>query len=532
MRQTTILTLLLLLIFSCQKKKTIWNSGWSAPIINDTLSLANFVNDSTLISTSSGFDLNLHRTVFDFELTDILEIPDLSFDKKIPSPFVAFNIPPGLSFQDTADVSMVMQDSELKIVTVSEGFVDVQFLNPINATLFYTVKIPEITKDGLPFIKTYSTPPGSNVDPGLAAAAIDIAGYTMNLSGEDGSLFNFLQAIIIVQTDPDGSTTLITDQDTMSVSATFRDIKASYAKGYFGNKILSNTAEVVFDFLSPVLGGSLDLPSANLKVSISNGVKVPFSGKISYLSNENAVGNVVSLSVNSMSDFQFGQGFDILAASGSNGTVSSSDTEIAFNAGNSSLEPYLENLGNSHSLAYSIELNPLGNVPGTINEISLDSRVTVSIDLDMPLQIGLDGLTVRDTFAFTAPVQNHSKARIKAGKLVLLCENAFPISGQVTIDLLAANGSLLHSVSGSNAVSSSLDGYSYSYSGVQVSNSSLTFLLTEDIILELGLVKNIALTTVFDTYSETGGSIEKMPIPASAYLGVKMKGDFELENQF
>ena len=46
-------------------------------MINDTLSLVNWENDSTILETVSGFyELDLKRTLFEFDVSDVVSIPD------------------------------------------------------------------------------------------------------------------------------------------------------------------------------------------------------------------------------------------------------------------------------------------------------------------------------------------------------------------------------------------------------------------------------------------------------------------------
>lgn len=525
-------TVLLLLLISCRKEKTIWSSDWSAPIVNDTLSLVNFVNDSTLTATSDYYELKLHRTLLDLDLSDFIEIPDITLKNDLSLPFLSLNVPPGMTLQDSVLADMDVQDMELKIVSLEKGFVDVVFQNPLGTDVLYSVRIPGISKDGVVFDKTYTTPAGSNSNPGIKQAIIDIAGYTMDLTGENGDTINYLKSYITIQSNPSGLTTLMTNQDTIKATATLRDMKVSYAKGYFGTQLLTSSTQASTDVLSKIIAGSIDFSTTNLKLTISNGVKVPVRARIFQISNENVDGENLALMVNGQSSFQFGQSFDIEEASVSNGNIITSSSTLQFASKSSNIEEYLEHLGIVHKLSYSIQMNPLGNTPGLINEIFPSSKLTVAIDVNMPLQIGADGLTIKDTFDFSLPTQNVEKTHVKSGELVLYCTNAFPISGQITLGLLDATGNLLYTVSGNNEVKSSVYGTSYSSSGLQTSSSTIHFVLSSEIISHLDQFKKIAVTTVFFTPNGTSNSIEKMSIPVDAFLGIKLKGKFEVENQY
>ena len=75
----TFFSSLLLAFTACRKENTSWKNDWVAPIINDTLSLENFYNDSTLIAGVNGtIDLDFSRTILDLGISDIVKIPDTS----------------------------------------------------------------------------------------------------------------------------------------------------------------------------------------------------------------------------------------------------------------------------------------------------------------------------------------------------------------------------------------------------------------------------------------------------------------------
>ncbi|MDG2440092.1 MAG: hypothetical protein P8M19_00355, partial [Crocinitomicaceae bacterium] len=65
MRYTLLALMALFLFTSCKKENTVWETDWSVPVINDTLSLSNLVNDSTLAETGGFYSVDLNRSLFD-----------------------------------------------------------------------------------------------------------------------------------------------------------------------------------------------------------------------------------------------------------------------------------------------------------------------------------------------------------------------------------------------------------------------------------------------------------------------------------
>lgn len=519
-------------MFSCRKQKTVWDSEWTAPIVNDTLTLDKFVNDTTLSVSSGYYEMNLHRTLMDINLSEIVSIPDTTINNTFSISFSSMALSPGTSFVNSVDENVLnLQGVELKRVRLSKGFIDVKLQNPINTDVLFTIILPGVTKNGIEFSETFTAPPGSNSNPGIVEATIDVKGYYMDLTGVDGGSFNILQSKLSVKTDPNGQSTTITNQDITKISATFRDVKVDYARGYFGNQIISDTSQTTIDLLTKISAGAIDFPSTNLNVTITNGIKVPAQAMLTVISNENASGNVVPLNVNSQSQFQFGEAFNIDPATGTWDNLSSSNKTIQFSSLNSNLEQFLENLGANQKLGYSIQLNPWGNTSGGWNEIFPTSRLKVSLDVNMPLTIGLDDFTIKDTFDFDVK-QNTEKTHVVSGELVLYATNAFPFSGNIVLDLLDASGNVMHTVTATSDLKSSLYGTSYTNSGLQTCLSVIHFALTEEMISHLELIKKVGITAEFDSPNPASNVNEQFLIPEGAFLGVKLKGAFSIENRY
>lgn len=532
MRYSFFLIFFLLTLFSCRKQKTVWDSDWTAPIVNDTLSLEKFVNDTTLSVSSGYYEMNLHRTLMDINLSEIVNIPDTTIDNTFSISFSSMVLNPGTSFVNSVEENVLnLHDVELKRIRLSKGFIDVRLQNPVNTDVLFTITLPGVTKDGVVFSETFTAPPGTNSAPGIVEGTIDVAGYYMDLTGVNGSSFNILQSKLSVKTDPNGQSTTITNQDITKISATFRDVKVDYARGYFGNQVISDTSQATIDLLTKIIGGAIDFPATNLNITISNGIKVPAKAVLTVISNENTSGNIVPLTVNSQSQFQFGEAFNIDPATGTWDNLSNSNTIIQFNSLNSNLEQFLENLGADQKLEYSIELNPWGNTSGGWNEIFPTSRLKVSLDVNMPLTIGLDNFIIKDTFDFNVK-QNTEKTHVVSGELVLYATNAFPFSGDILLDLLDANGNVLYTVTGTSNLKSSLYGTSYTNNGLQTCLSVIHFTLTEDMISHLESIKKVAITSEFDSPNPATNVNEQFLIPEEAFLGVKLKGAFKIENKY
>ena len=152
-RQFFILLLLTILICSCKKKQTTWNSDWSAPLISDTISLSNLYNDSTLVSSNqTSIDLDLSRTILNLGLSDLIGFPDTTINQNFNLNFSLSNVPAGYTFANTIEEhSFNLNDVQLKKVDVSSGTIKLKVFNSIATKVYFKIILPGITKNGLPF---------------------------------------------------------------------------------------------------------------------------------------------------------------------------------------------------------------------------------------------------------------------------------------------------------------------------------------------------------------------------------------------
>lgn len=529
MRTLLFIFLIIFTLISCKKKPTMWESDWSLPIINDTLSLNNFVNDSTLGENVSGFyDLNLDRTLFNLGINDILDsIPDTTITENLTISFLNLTMPPGFSYVNSSEEhNLNIPDVELKKIILRNGFLDVEVHNPISTITIFNVLLPGVTKDGLMFSDQFEAPPGTNANRGIVSETIDLAGYELDLTGLSGAEFNRLVAQISVSTDPSGPTVTTTNLDTTKVKATFRGLELDYARGYFGDKIYADTTELFLEEMDIYQSGLMDVTNTSIKFEFENSIKVGGEGKLINVSNENNFGTIVSLS-----NPQIGVGFNLDPATGSWNNLIPSMNIVEFNSSNSNIEPYLENFGSKHTIGYSFQLNPWGNVSGGWDEIYPTSKIKVKLKANMPLSIGFDNLVLRDTFDVVLN-QDPDKTRILEGDIILKASNSFPFSGSFELLFLDENGNVIHTVASLNEVQASQFGTFNTGYNFDVCDSEVKINLPANVVTDINDITQIIVQVKLNSLNATTGISEVMSIPIGAFLAIKLKTKFKTETVF
>jgi hypothetical protein len=506
------------LIASCKKKDTTWNTDWATPIISDTLKLNHLFNDSTLTtSNQTTIDVDLTRTLLDIRLSDIITIPDTTITQIFSPLFSLNNVQPGTSFVNTVEEhNFDLQDVQLKKIRTAAGKIKVRVFNPLSTKVFFTIQLPGATKNGVLFEQTYFVNAGTIAQPSTVEEELDLSGYDIDLTGESGLSYNKIQSKLSLKTDPDGPIVSINSQNDFKFEGFFSGLKIDYAKGYFGNQIISDTSLFTIPYLTNIISGNIDIPATNLTFLIENGMKVSLKGKLTHAENTNVSNNTVTLS-----STEIGSDFYVSPATGGWASLQPSEQSINFNSTNSNIEQYIENLGAEHKVGYQLQLNPWGNISGGADEVFPNSRIKVKINVEIPLQVGADGLTLRDTFDFNLS-QDPTKIHANSGVIIVNATNAFPVSCEPVLYFMDENNFVLHTVLGSSQIASSGLGSFNAQSGLFEKKSSVDFILPAPLITNLDKIKFVVIEARFDTPNATTGFNEQQSIPYGAFLAVKM----------
>ena len=140
----------------------------------------------------------------------------------------------------------------------------------------------------------------------------------------------------------------------------------------------------------------------------------------------------------------------------------------------------------------------------------------------------MDDLTLRDTFDINLK-QNKNVSHVEYGELVLDASNAFPFSGKIQLYFLNENGDLLHSVITNEKVESGVFGTVDPVSGLRKKQSQVVIPLGSNVVNDLELIKKVVVRVKLDTPDVSAGSNVQQPIPAGAFMAVKLKANFRLK---
>ncbi|MEX2484452.1 MAG: hypothetical protein WED10_07830 [Brumimicrobium sp.] len=520
MKFFTTVILVFVLFASCKKEPTSWGSNWVAPIFNDTLDITNFVNDSTLaINNDESVQLILDREIFSFDLFEMIDLPDTSLIQEFTISVSSLNLSPGTNYVD--DVQNNEFDIDGAVVTkarVKRGDANIEIENPLETKTIFEIELPGVTKNGVTFSQVETVPAAGASGSGKSTFNFDLSGYSIDMRGDSGNSSNIIQSRMKAKTDPDGASVVITDQDVIRFKVDIIDLKLDYAKGYFGSVDITDTTELEVDFLKNITSGNLVLDEIDLKLQIFNGLKVIGQGNITKFDSENKSGDLVSLT-----HPNFNQLFNIDVAQGEWGSLTPSETAFEFDNNNSSIQPFLEHLGYKYHIGYGVYINPWGNTSSGNDEIFPNSSIDFRLKANFPLKVGLNDLTLVDTFEVDIAEQDNF-AQVKSGRFILNTENSFPFGGNVILSLLNEDGEELNTITADGQINpATLNSAQNQHIPVK---DELFFEVDEEVVDQLPDMKYVKVIVNMVSTSQNDNQVY-----SNALLKLNLKTNFELESK-
>lgn len=492
MRNIATLILIIALFASCRKEKASWDSDWRVPLIHDSLTLSKLVTDSILdINTDGSYQLVINRDLLNLNIDSLLQLPDTVIRQNVAIAVSEVNVPPGFSFlNETEDHTFEVADLILKKVVLASGMADIEISSPINAPTILTLTLPSVKKDGIVYSKTINAPPGSLSSPSTTREVLDLSGYEIDLTGQDGSSFNIIQSQVSVSSDPNGDPVTVTSQDTVRFNVEFKKLTPSYARGYFGNQSFSDTTTFDFDLMNSIVAGAIDLDNISLNIRVENGLKTSARAKFTQVQNDGVSGSSVGLS-----HPELGPWIWLNQATGDWNSLVPSVHNIQFDQSNSTIEAFLENIPKFMRVGYAFELNPWGNTSGGYDEFFSHSTVRAFLTANMPLAIGMNNLTYADTFALNYD-NSQGTISVKSGTIEIEASNSYSFDADLHLEFLDATNTVLFQKSGDQKIKGST---SLANSAPDVEKSKIQITLSEEETSKLKDLENLVVKAVFDT---------------------------------
>lgn len=487
---------LISIITACKRESpTVWNPDVIAPLAKGRITLGNVVPDSILQPDENAlWHLKFSQNLTDFDLDSIVRIPDTTISKRFVVPISGgpFTLPAGMSVIDQHDNNLIKLNSiQLKTVKIKSGRLEYSIKSYINGYLNCTYTIPGITYNNIGTILQTATEPKQSSQPYTYSGSLDLAGYEMNLTGQNGYLTNRLYTHLSIITSTDApAPTQVSGQDSIVVEMKFIDPVIEYARGYFGQHLYSLNQTVDFGNSFKMPEGALNINQASMNIRMSNSVGADAQIHFTSISGTNTyTENTIQLIHNTLL-----QPLNLTRALNNNGIIEPSTYNYHLDETNSNLDFFIENLPSSLKLEGNVKINPLGNVSDGNDFIYTNQPLEASLSLDVPLTIGAQNITFRDTLSID------SKSEIRAnGKLTLYVKNYFPLSASCDAVLINNENHTLATLLQAGQIHYAID---TGTSGITIpSESWIEIPVTNDILSYINSDHRIVLTIKLNTPS-------------------------------
>ncbi len=339
------------------------------------------------------------------------------------------------------DVVYGMDGAELTFFEIKSGYLNVDAVSTIEDSIYFHFSVPKATDPFNQQLEAYTVcppaPPGGSA---VVSESHDLANYDVDLTGLAGDTFNLFKSFIVGRIDSTGRMVNISLLDSIYVYYGMVDIIPDHITGYFDDTIITHSDVVTFDLFNHVKGGSIDLEKLDLNLTVENEIGIDGNIRINSLKSiNNNTGNSVALSGSIV-------GKDNIIIRAKDGTpVTAGLTTIKMDNSNSNGISLIENLPNVFEYDIEVAINPLGDVYGRKDFAYYNSKIDVSLDLEIPLSLVANKLLLSDTMDFTLG-NTTTINRVKSGAIKLLIDNGYPLEADIQIYLYNSNWDLVDSL--------------------------------------------------------------------------------------
>lgn len=456
--------------FNTDELDDAWQPGFAIPILNTTLSLSDALDNfetGGFISVGSDDLITIVYRGQTLSLLggDMFNLPNIPIPIIISPQTIPVPLPNGVEFDN-----ITLEDGQLVYGASS--------LNLEPVTIILTLQ--DITTNGTAFQVQFTVPASNGVTPATFQDTTSIAETNLSFSNNEFTTSHSASL-------PNGTPAVLT-----SFGIELINLDYSYIDGYFGTRDLNtNPSTSVIDLFTNWEQGNIEFVDPKLRLTLNNSYGVPLRLFIDSLS--------VVTHFNGTQDFQstnFTNGINLNYPTLSE-IGSFSRTEIILDNTNSNIDALVNGVPYEFHYDFLAKVNP-DNDPNVDNFITDSSRLTVDVDVELPMHGNIGLFTIKDTFQF-----DFSEYRdVDRMKLKLTTDNGFPFEVNTQVYFLDSMNVLLDSLfTGSTLLlgAASVDG-SGNVTASNVNVSERAFTIEEFARLKDG-AKQVVVVGSIETYN-------------------------------
>ena len=395
--------LIMILALQCKKESTKWSPEYAVPLAFGELSVSNVINQDILEVNDNLISVHYEETLTPIDLSTLLSLGDTVIEQ-IYTPDLGIG---PLPFNNSTNIFSLdesfefnLDGAEIRLAKVSAGTLNISFESNVDGYLDLSFLLPGISLDGEALSLLGQTEPATDTENYQSSITVDISGYEFDLTGLDGTERNTIYGELNVATSAEPTyTAQIYGSDEIIIKLELLDIEFDEVRGFFGEFTVDLNVELR-NYLG--LDASIDLET------------------VSALNSESAE------QVN-LENPEFFIPHNFTRAIESEDGVFPSVKTFLFDSNNSNLADFVSVTPTEIIFQGNAHLNPLGDVSGENDFYLADYPLEVDIELDVPLCLALDTLTLRDTLEIELDrLDDISKLVIKS-----TYENGFELEGEL-----------------------------------------------------------------------------------------------------
>jgi len=500
-----------------------WDADVLAPIAFGELNLGDIIVSDEIQADSSGlYHLRVSEQLINLGLDSLIGIPDTSLSESYFIPVGNVTLPTGVPFySNTSNTKYKLKDVQLTYAEVRSSLFSVELTNNLKSQIIVRYQVLSATLNGDTFELVEFVPAKSTFK-----GDINLDGYALDLRGLNGNSVNALATNVEVMVDPaEGSTYTFSAGEGFTIENKFEEIIPQYAIGYFGSTETTYEDSSPIDIFDDIPFEALDIAKFDVRMTIDNGVGADLQLKILEMSTSNAFGASSSVSHPVIGQTQ--QLSRAVNLYSKENPVKHIFKTFEFTDQNSNLDQLVEIRPNVLHYNLDLSINPLGNISLGNDFIYHGHDISVNLDMDVPLKVGVSGLVLQDTFDVEFVEENPEQGTglINGGFVRVYFDNGYPFSTEVQLYLQDENGVEIDSLldQAQTIASATADAQ-----GELLSNgkSEIVIPVDQEVIEQLKRAKAMRLRAVIDTYD---GAV--VNIYSSYTIGFKMVADLNVNTQ-
>ncbi len=391
---------------------------------------------------------------------------------------------------DNIDVKYDLHGPVFKSIDIRSGQIDFRTTSSIQDTIHMTYSIPGATKNSESINEKLDIPP-AGINGVTIFDTFKLNGYHTDLTGQNKNSYNTFFNILTAKIDSTGKLETLSLSDSIDIFYGLFHVVPEYALGYLGTKTFAVGPQYQsFVFFKNITVNKLTLPKLSVTLQLSNGIGAPVSAVIKSIT---AFNSKTNKSVPLKCSKYVNVPIYVPAAKDTN---SQSILNIPLDNLNSNINNLLEILPDRLLYALSFTVDPNGNTSNYNDFIYYGSTVAANLNIQLPLEVGLDGLALSDTMT-TDITKNINIGNVQDGVLHLTISNGYPLSAKIQLYVLDPTNKIVDSflTQASSTVPAALVGTGNTTAGNGMLNISLSQSQWQEIANNKRLIIKVLLNT-------------------------------------